>query len=156
MSERLTGRSGIYSLLLATTCLFVAGIFAPLITFTKLAIFSNTVSMVSALLTLLREGHVVLFMVIFAFSICMPLIKLFMLWRISGSDRRHRSRLRQLRWLEQFGKWSMLDVFVVALLLVTVKLGFIGNVEVHYGVYVFAASLLMMMFVTVLVTRGSE
>ena len=36
----------------------------------------------------------------------------------------------------------MLDVFVVALLLVSVKLGVLAKVDVHYGLYAFATSVL--------------
>ncbi|KAG1694811.1 Thrombospondin-3b [Nymphon striatum] len=40
---------------------------------------------------------------------------------------------KTLQLIETFGKWSMLDVFVVALLLVSVKLGVLAKVDVHYG-----------------------
>jgi paraquat-inducible protein A len=39
----------------------------------------------------------------------------------------------------------MLDVFVVATLVVSVKLGSLAQVEVHYGLYAFAASVLLTM-----------
>ena len=42
----------------------------------------------------------------------------------------------------------MLDVFVVAILLVTVKLGFIAGVEWHYGIYAFAMAILLPMYKT--------
>ena len=37
----------------------------------------------------------------------------------------------------------MLDVFVVALLLVSVKLGVVATVRLHYGIYLFAAAVLL-------------
>jgi len=42
----------------------------------------------------------------------------------------------------------MLDVFVVALLLVIVKLGVLATVEVHYGIYMYAAAGLLIMLCT--------
>jgi len=42
----------------------------------------------------------------------------------------------------------MLDVFVVAVLVVSVKLGAIVQVEMRYGLYAFAASVIVTMFVT--------
>ncbi|MBL6999233.1 MAG: paraquat-inducible protein A, partial [Gammaproteobacteria bacterium] len=42
----------------------------------------------------------------------------------------------------------MLDVMVVAILIVTVKLGTIASVEIHYGLYLFAAAVLLIMFIT--------
>jgi paraquat-inducible protein A len=47
-----------------------------------------------------------------------------------------------------YGKWSMLDVFVVAVLVVAVKLGAIADVEMRFGLYAFAASVLLTMFIT--------
>jgi len=42
----------------------------------------------------------------------------------------------------------MLDVFVVAVLIVTVKLGAIADVEKHLGLYFYAASAILIMFVS--------
>jgi paraquat-inducible protein A len=47
-----------------------------------------------------------------------------------------------------YGKWSMLDVFVVAVLVVAVKLGAIADVDMRYGLYAFAASVLLTMYIT--------
>jgi len=47
-----------------------------------------------------------------------------------------------------YGKWSMLDVFIVAVLVVAVKLAAIVQVEMRYGLYAFAASVLLTMFIT--------
>jgi len=45
----------------------------------------------------------------------------------------------------------MLDVFVVALLLVIVKLGVLATVEVHYGIYMYAAAGLLIMLCTTII-----
>ena len=52
---------------------------------------------------------------------------------------------KSLTLIETLGKWSMLDVFVVALLLVSLKLGALAKVEVHYGLYFFTASVILTM-----------
>jgi uncharacterized paraquat-inducible protein A len=39
----------------------------------------------------------------------------------------------------------MLDVFIVAILIASVKLGSIATIEVHYGLYVFATGVIMIM-----------
>ena len=51
-----------------------------------------------------------------------------------------------------YGKWSMLDVFVVAVLLASVKLAGLAQVEIHSGLYAFAASVLLTMLITARVT----
>lgn len=42
----------------------------------------------------------------------------------------------------------MLDVFVVAVLIVAVKLGAIADVEKHIGLYFYAASAVLIMYLT--------
>jgi paraquat-inducible protein A len=56
-----------------------------------------------------------------------------------------------MNWVSHYGKWSMLDVFVVALLLVIVKLGVLATVEVHYGIYMYAAAGLLIMLCTTII-----
>ncbi|MFO7593789.1 MAG: paraquat-inducible protein A [Pseudomonadota bacterium] len=51
------------------------------------------------------------------------------------------------------GKWSMLDVFVVAMFIMTVKMGAIVSVEVHTGLYLFSAGVVASMLLTHLVSR---
>jgi len=45
----------------------------------------------------------------------------------------------------------MLDVFVVALLLVIVKLGVLATVQVHYGIYLYAGAGLLIMVCTAII-----
>jgi hypothetical protein len=51
-----------------------------------------------------------------------------------------------LHWLALVGKWAMLDVFIVALLVVVSRVRGLADVEVHYGLYVFAASVIILNF----------
>jgi paraquat-inducible protein A len=50
--------------------------------------------------------------------------------------------------MHDYGRWSMLDVFVVALLIVTVKLGPIADVQVHFGLFAFCSAMLVTSYVT--------
>jgi len=61
-----------------------------------------------------------------------------------------------MSWLSHYGKWSMLDVFVVALLLVIVKLGVLATVEVHYGIYTYAIAGLLIMVTTAIINHIAE
>ena len=49
------------------------------------------------------------------------------------------------RVLEAVGHWSMLDVFVVAILIVLVKLGPLAKVQPQQGVYWFAVAIFLSM-----------
>jgi paraquat-inducible protein A len=139
-----------YNFILASAfILFVIGIFAPILTFKKFLIFSSKVSIISGLAQLLSEGHHILFALILIFSIVFPLVKLVLLFRLWNGRVRNGSGYEKLmRWMAQYGKWSMLDVFVAALLIVTVKLGAVAHVKVHYGLYAFAASVILTMLAT--------
>lgn len=50
--------------------------------------------------------------------------------------------------MHDYGRWAMLDVMVVAILIVTVKLGAIASIQVHSGLYVFGLAVLLIMFIT--------
>jgi paraquat-inducible protein A len=93
---------------------------------------------------LLRDGDFLVGGVILIFSVIFPAAKLIALavsWQAErGSAERH------LGVLEQLGKWSMLDVFVIAALVACFK-GFPGgsHVQIEWGIYVFAASVVLSM-----------
>ena len=126
--------------------LLVVGVFAPLMSLEKFFIFTNRVSLASAIGDLFKEGHWALFLILAFFSILLPLAKLAVMARVWNGAFVTDSRMHKtLHWIALYGKWSMLDVFVIAVLLVSVKLGSIATVEVHYGLYVFAASVLLSM-----------
>ena len=50
---------------------------------------------------------------------------------------------RLLRVVALLGKWSMLDVFIVAVLVASVKLGILAHASVLSALYFFAASVLL-------------
>jgi paraquat-inducible protein A len=129
--------------------LFMIGIFAPVLTFKKFFIFSSQVSIITGLFQLLSEGYPILFTLIFGFSIVLPLFKLLFLIGLVNGLFPHPDRHKKiLHWISQYGKWSMMDVFVVALLIVTVRLGAMADVKVHFGLYAFAASVILTMIAT--------
>ncbi len=120
------------------------GIFAPVMTFKKLLFYKNTFSIHSGLVTLFKEGEYILFLIIFLFTILFPMMKIALLalihyLRIWPQERRK----KLLHSLSLVSKWSMLDVFIVALLVVVVRLGITGKVEVRWGIYVFAVSVIL-------------
>ena len=46
-------------------------------------------------------------------------------------------------WLGKIGKFSMLDVFVVAQMLMILKLGWLVEVQIHSGIYWYSATALL-------------
>ena len=136
-------------LLMLAAILLLMGLVLPVLTLEKFYWFSNTVSLYSALVGLWQEREWGLVLLLGGFSMVFPIAKillLLMIWNIEASDSRQHQR--HLRWLETYSKWSMLDVFVVALLVVTVKLGALAEAKVESGIYAFAASVVLTMLVS--------
>jgi len=133
-------------LLLGALATLIIGVSSPLLTLEKLYFFENTVTLLTTVTGLFAQKEWFLFLVIAIFSLCIPVIKIASLVLILNLEYEKGSFLdKTLHVIETLGKWSMLDVFVVALLLVSVKLGVLAKVDVHYGLYVFATSVLLTM-----------
>ena len=160
IAERYPAAAVRYRLLIAVACVLLAiGLVAPIITLEKFVIIENTFSVLSGVAELLREGQWFLFLLIGGFSIVLPVLKLSVLYLLVSKRLARTRRLHQyLHWMHLYGKWSMLDVFVVAILVVAVKLDAIADVQMRYGLYAFAGSVLITMFITariVVLTGGA-
>ncbi|MCB1792383.1 MAG: paraquat-inducible protein A [Gammaproteobacteria bacterium] len=140
--------------LLGALGLLMFGLQAPILTLEKFYIFSNTVSLLSALQQLAREAEWGLFALVGLFSVVFPIVKVLLLLLVWNFDPSHGERHRRhLHWLSVYGKWSMLDVFVVALLVVSVKLGSLAQAKVEIGIYAFAASVVLTMLLSAWIAR---
>jgi paraquat-inducible protein A len=81
--------------------------------------------------------------IIVLFSMIFPVAKLligFWLWArvdvLAGGGR------RAVAFVGALGKWSMVDVFVVALLVAAIQVSIITNVAIHTGIYLFTGAVL--------------
>jgi paraquat-inducible protein A len=129
--------------------MLIAGAVLPMFTFSQFYIFNDTFSLASGIFYLLLQGEPLLFLIVFSFSILMPAWKMVLLYRLLHTQEGDTARRRrQLHVLSFLGKWSMLDVFVVAILVVTVKLGAIASITVHFGIYLFTLAVLASMLLT--------
>ena len=144
LSKQHPSKTKFVVLLLMTvfTC-FIAGVSLPFMTISQFLFFDNTVSILSGVLDLWRKQEYGLFLIIFLFTIITPIIKIGLLSFIWFSPFGQQDKY--IRLIEKYGKWSMLDVFVVALMIVIIKLDGVAEVEAHIGAYVFAASVLLTM-----------
>ena len=134
-------------LLLISVGLLFAGLRLPVLTVRQVWA-KNTFSVVSGIQNLYEEKQFFLAGVVFFFSLVFPIVKLStltILWFVRLADD---PRRRILDWLSALGKWSMLDVFVVAVIIVTVKLGVLASAKPEIGIYYFSSSILLTMVVT--------
>lgn len=157
ISARFPGEARLLRLLLLFAALSLGvGLFAPVVTLEKFLVVENTFSVVSGVMQLLEQGKWLLFIVITGFSVLLPLLKLGVLHALLSRRDMNETRLRRyLHWMHEYGRWSMLDVFVVAVLVVAVKLGAIASVEMRYGLYAFVVAVLLTMVITARVVRLS-
>ncbi|HMB77740.1 MAG TPA: paraquat-inducible protein A [Kiloniellaceae bacterium] len=134
------------SLLVTAAASLLAGWIMPVMTVETLFVFNDQISILGACFHLLEDGELPLFLIVLVFTVIFPATKLafaFDAWvRLRRADAK---LLRSLHWLESLGKWSMLDVFVIALLVVVVKLSSVSDVTVHLGLYVFALAVILSM-----------
>lgn len=120
----------------------IAGIILPVLRVKKLFMFTDEISLAHGIYTLWKTDEFLLAAVVMVFSVLFPVLKQFeayRLWRrISIYDARFDSRLRRVEWLS---KWSMVDVLVVALVVLTVKAHKLANATSEPGLYFFAGAL---------------
>ena len=136
-------------LLLATIACLIVGLITPMMTMTKLLIFENSFSVISGVYELLLNGQYPLFAIVTLFSIVLPFCKIYVIYRLVGKRSAELKTLqRYIKLMHEYGRWAMLDVMVVAVLIVTVKLGALASIEVHYGLYVFGLSVMSLMLIT--------
>lgn len=138
-------RAGIF----AAAAFLIIGLISPMMTMSKFYFFENSFSVFGGIMQLFKEGQWLLALLVLAFSVLLPFLKLFLLFLISNPHGATiQNRFKYIQLMHDYGRWAMLDVMVVAVLIVTVKLGAVASVEVHWGLYVFAAAVGLIMYLT--------
>ena len=136
----------INGMLILSILFFIIGITAPFLTVTKFFIFDDKITILSGLGALWQESEYLLFLLIGCFTIIFPLLKFTILTLVwNGDESRKEKHEKHVRLITTYGKWSMLDVFVVAVIIVSVKLGNFISEEIHYGFYSFTVSVILSM-----------
>ena len=136
-------------LLVLASLLLAVGLTTPMLTISQFILIKTSFSVISGVYELFKNGNLLLFFVVAGFSIVLPILKLWVLFRLLGDNAADNPAMtRYLHLMHDYGRWSMLDVLVVAVLVVAVKLGTIASIEIHYGLSVFGAAVLLIMFIT--------
>ena len=133
---------------LAASVLLHLGWLMTVMTVQKLVFLSDRFSLWDAAVSLWNSEQYLLFAIMVVFSAVLPGFKLAValyLWYAADSTNLRIHRL--VRWLGEFAKWSMLDVFVVAVSVVAIKTSFIADVFVSAGFYFFVLAVLLSMVV---------
>ena len=137
-------RLPIVLMLLLSLVLFLAGLFRPFTRITKLWLFDNDVSVYQGLITLFQEQEIFLFGILLIFTVIFPFVKLtalLALWMTPGLKAQTMARVHSF--VANLSKWSMLDVFVVAVLVVLIRSGGIARIKAQDGLLLFCASVVL-------------
>lgn len=135
--------------LLAAIALLTAGWLAPIMTVKRLLILDERMSLMEGLVVLAEYGQFLLFFIVLIFAVCFPIARItltFRLWR--NHDVFSETFETRLRLVEGLGKWSMLDVFLIALVVAATNVSLIADVHLHWGLYTLAAGVLLSMGVS--------
>ena len=135
----------------AAVCL-VLGLVLSTIKLTKLYVWTDEHSVLSAIYALYQDGEVFLAAIVALFSVAFPALKLFYLIVVSNLQAaRPQVRERVFQRLEWLGKWSMMDVLVLALIIFYVNASSLAEASALAGIYFFTASVFLTMIAYALV-----
>jgi paraquat-inducible protein A len=140
---------------LATAALTL-GLILPVIHFSWALKTDTTFSVLTGIVDLLQGGHLFIGLIILVFSVIFPVTKILWLYALWFLPLPAGSRESPLRWLEFLGKWSMLDVFVVGILVGTLDLGILSEATPRVGAYVFTLAILLSMAATLRQSRRAR
>lgn len=138
-----------WALLVAAAVLYVPANIEPVMITTSL-FGTQRDTILSGVVYLWTSGSWPLAVLVFFASISVPLLKLFALGFLAisvqrRSARRLQARTRLYRILEFIGRWSMLDIFVVMVLVALVNLQALANVQAGRGALWFGCVVVLTM-----------
>ena len=138
-----------WALLLSAIAMYLPANVLPIMTVTSLG---NTQSdtIMSGVIYFLKHGDWPLALVIFTASVMVPMLKMIALTYLllsvqRKSPLRKNQRTRLYRITELVGRWSMVDVFVVALMAALVQVGELATIQPAMGAVAFASVVILTM-----------
>ena len=138
-----------WALLIAAFLFYIPANVLPIMRTASLGdVDDNTI--LSGVVELWVKGSPDLAIIVFTASIMVPMLKFLVMSTLllsaqRGSNWARRQRAMLYRLVEFIGYWSMLDVFVVALLTALVQFGFFSEVEPLPGVVYFGLTVILTM-----------
>ena len=141
---------------LAAAVMLVPANLLPIVT-TQTSGAARTDTIFSGIVELWRQDLQVISVIVFVASMVIPILKLVGLaWLLiqarRGTTRNPRRLTRLYGVLDFIGRWSMLDVFLVAFLSGVVRFGVFSTVEPRSGIIAFAIAVVL----TVLATHAFD
>ncbi len=137
------------ALALAALILYPVAITMPILRVQQLG-NANATSIIDGVITLLADGEIFVGLIVLACSIILPLGKLLALLTMSmmGARLAHSHRALTHRIIDFTGRWGMLDVLAVAVLVAALKLGDLMEVAPGPAAFTFALCVLLSLLAT--------
>ncbi|WP_246048968.1 membrane integrity-associated transporter subunit PqiA [Brenneria rubrifaciens] len=138
------------SLLITSIILYIPSNLMPIMVTESLGNRMGSTIM-SGVILLWGSGSYPVAMVIFVASIMVPSLKMLALgwlcWSANGKGKQDRERLHVVYEIVEFvGRWSMIDVFVIAVLSALVRMGRLMSIYPAIGAVLFASVVILTMF----------
>lgn len=138
-----------WALLCAAAILYIPANLLPIMT-VNLFGQGSPATIMGGVIELIQAGMLPIALVVFVASILVPTFKLSGIALLLFSIQRHqrlspRQRIIMFRFIEWIGRWSMLDIFVIAILVALVSFGNLASVEAGSGAMAFAAVVVLTM-----------
>ncbi|MDE3735109.1 MULTISPECIES: paraquat-inducible protein A [Pseudomonas] len=142
-----------WALLITATILYVPANVLPIMTVNFFGNGSPSTIM-GGVLELIHAEMVPIALVVFVASILVPTFKLVGIALLLYSVQRRlpmspRQRILMYRFIEWIGRWSMLDIFVIAILVALVNFGNLASIEANLGAAAFASVVVTTMIAAV-------
>jgi paraquat-inducible protein A len=138
-------------LIIISTLLLCTGLSLPLLNIQQMIFWKSEYSVFRGVIELTKHGDYVIAAIIFFFSVVFPIFKLLMMFIIWEFKLEQEKRKTFIHWLGILGKWSMLDVFVVAIIIVIIKIGPLAKTQAQSGLYFFTAAILLSLVTSMIV-----
>ena len=142
-----------WALLLTSAILYIPANLLPIMTVNSLGQGSPSTIM-AGVIELVQHGMIPIAAVVFVASILVPTFKLVGIALLLFSVQRRqplsaRQRIIMYRFIEFIGRWSMLDIIVIAILVAVVNFGRIASIEANLGAVAFASVVVLTMLAAV-------
>lgn len=152
---RAHGRGGVAArlLILVSTVCLAAGLLSPMLATRRLVFFTDAHSLIDVTRALLENQNYLLGLVILVFSILFPTGKAIYLAAVNAGWARGESALT---WVDRFGKWSMMDVLIAALIVFSLSGDRAIQIMEQPGLYFFTAAIFGLMIASGLILKDAR
>lgn len=142
-----------WALLLSAALLYIPANLLPIMSVHMLG-RGSPATIMGGVIELIQAGMLPIALVVFVASILVPSFKLLGIALLLYSVQRHqvmspRQRILMYRFIEWVGRWSMLDIFVIAILVALVSFGNLASIEAGAGALAFAAVVILTMLAAI-------